>query len=114
VGCRGRYDSPVHPEGEVPPRRSEEIRRDVAGKEAGDEAGFRVAAEIKSCRDCGKPASPGHTYCPECLDKGAEQMRRLRRTRREKTCASSAARRSLPGRAFARSAPKTRGPGVCA
>lgn len=71
-------------EEKVPPGRSAKIRRDVAGKEVGDATGLRVAAEMKPCRDCGKPASPGHIYCPECLGKGAERMRRLRRTRREK------------------------------
>jgi predicted amidophosphoribosyltransferase len=53
-------------------------------KKVGDEAGLRAAEVVRPCRDCGRPASPGHTYCPECLDKGAERMRRLRRTRREK------------------------------
>lgn len=84
MGCRGRYDSPVHPEGEVPPGRSAKIRRDVAGKEVGDAAGLRASQEIRPCRDCGRPASPGHTYCRDCLGKSAERMRRLRRIRREK------------------------------
>lgn len=84
MGCRGRNYPPVYPEGEVLPGRSEEIWRDVAGKKIGDATGLRASQEIRPCRDCSQPASPGHTYCRDCLSKGAERMRRLRRIRREK------------------------------